>query len=132
RLTTDQLAAAYAESDRQPPVYDPATYSVAMPESFKKSYRAWMDAEWWRLQVPEELGGQKSPSSLVWATAEFVLGANAPIWMFACGPAFARIVFENGNQRDQLIARHMVERQWGRSEEHTSELQSRFDLVCRL
>src|SRR5690625_4520503 len=113
RLSTDQLAASYAESDRQPPVYDPATYSVAMPESFKKSYRAWMDAEWWRLQVPEELGGQKSPSSLVWATAEFVLGANAPIWMFACGPAFARIVFENGNQRDQQIARHMVERQWG-------------------
>lgn len=115
RLSRDQLAASYTESDRNPPVYDAATCSVTMPDSFKKSYQAWMDAEWWRLQVPEELGGQKAPSSLTWAIGEFVLGANAPIWMFACGPAFARIVFENGIDRDKSIATHMIERQWGAS-----------------
>ena len=84
-----------------------------MPKAFVKSYQAWMDAEWWRLQVPEELGGQRAPGSLIWGSAEFVLGANPPIWMYACGPAFARIVFENGTERDKTIAQHMVDRRWG-------------------
>jgi hypothetical protein len=114
RLSSNELAASFEASDRTPPVYDPATHSVTMNPEFTKSYQAWMDAEWWRLQVPEELGGQKAPASLIWGSAEFVLGANPPIWMFACGPAFARIVFENGNDgRDRTIAQHMVDRQWG-------------------
>jgi hypothetical protein len=36
----------FADADRNPPVYDPATYSVTMPEGFKKSYDALMDSEW--------------------------------------------------------------------------------------
>ncbi len=113
RISRDELAASFDDSDRNPPVYDPAAKTVVMPDSFKKSYNAWMDAEWWRLQLPEELGGQRAPASLVWSSAEFVLGSNPAIWMFACGPAFARIVFENGIERDKKIAQHMVDRQWG-------------------
>ncbi len=113
RISSHELAASFDAADRNPPVYDPATHSVTMPKEFTESYQAWMDAEWWRLQVPAELGGQTAPSSLVWSSAEFVLGANPPIWMFACGPAFARIVFENGIERDKTIAQHMVDRQWG-------------------
>ena len=114
RLSREDLAASFVDADRNPPVYDPATHSVTMNESFKASYDAWMASEWWRLQIPEELGGQKAPASLVWGSAEFVLGANPPIWMFACGPAFARVVFENGtSDRDRKIAQHMVDRQWG-------------------
>ena len=113
RISSHELAASFDAADRNPPVYDPATHSVTMPKEFAESYQAWMDAEWWRLQVPAELGGQTAPSSLVWSSAEFVLGANPPIWMFACGPAFARIVFENGIDRDKTIAQHMVDRQWG-------------------
>ncbi len=113
RISREDLAASFDDSDRNPPVYDPAAKTVVMPDSFKKSYKAWMDAEWWRLALPEELGGQRSPASLVWSTAEYVLGANPAIWMFACGPAFARIVFENGIERDKKIAQYMVDRQWG-------------------
>ncbi len=113
RISREDLAASFDDSDRNPPVYDPAAKTVVMPDSFKKSYKTWMDAEWWRLALPEELGGQRSPASLVWSTAEYVLGANPAIWMFACGPAFARIVFENGIDRDKKIAQHMVDRQWG-------------------
>ncbi len=110
RLSREDLAASFVDADRNPPVYDPATHSVTMNESFKASYDAWMASEWWRLQIPEELGGQKAPASLVWGSAEFVLGANPPIWMFACGPAFARVVFENGtSDRDRKIAQHMVD-----------------------
>ncbi len=113
RLAREDLAASFDDADRNPPVYDPSAMSVTMNPAFVKSYQAWMDAEWWRLQVPEEVGGQKAPASLIWATAEFVLGANPAIWMYAAGPAFARIVFENGTERDKKIAEHMVERRWG-------------------
>ena len=113
RLAREDLAASYEDSDRNPPVFDPKTNTAPVPESFKKSYDAWMDAEYWRLSIPEEIGGTPAPSTLNWAIGEMVLGSNAPVWMYACGPSFASIVHSNGNERDQRIAEHMVERGWG-------------------
>ncbi|MFC4784534.1 acyl-CoA dehydrogenase [Nocardioides sp. MAHUQ-72] len=115
RLSREDLAASYEDSDRNPPVFDPKTNEAPIPESFKKSYQAWMDAEFWRLQISEELGGTPAPSSLVWAIGEMVLGANAPVWMYAAGPAFAGVVHRNGNDRDKRIAQHIVDRGWNTS-----------------
>ncbi len=113
RLSREDLAASYEDSDRNPPVFDPATHTAPVPESFKASYQAWMDSEFWRLQVFEEMGGTPAPSSLIWAIGEMVLGANAPVWMYAAGPAFANVVHRNGNERDKHVAQLMVDRQWG-------------------
>lgn len=115
RLAREDLAASFEDSDRNPPVFDPATHSAPLPESFKKSYRAWMDAEFWRLQIREELGGTPAPSSLNWAIGEMVLGANAPIHMYAAGAPFAGVIYNNANgvERDMRIAQIMVEREWG-------------------
>jgi len=76
RLATGPIADSFAETDRNPPVFDPATSSVRMPEAFKKSFQAFMDAEWFRLELPAELGGTQAPRSLHWAMAELILGAN--------------------------------------------------------
>jgi alkylation response protein AidB-like acyl-CoA dehydrogenase len=113
RLAREELAASFSEGDRRPPSYDPDTHTVTMNPEFTKSYQAFMDAEWWRLQIPAELGGQPAPASLVWSTAELVLGANPPVWMYAAGPGFAKVVFNNGNERDKRIAQHIVDRKWG-------------------
>ncbi|GAB3248538.1 acyl-CoA dehydrogenase [Alteromonas gracilis] len=113
RLAREDLAASYEDSDRNPPVFDPATGKADLPESFKKSYQAWMDSGFWNLSLPAEMGGTLAPSTLNWAVGELVLGSNAPIWMYAAGPSFASIVHRNGNERDKQIAMHMVERQWG-------------------
>ncbi len=112
RLAREDLAESYEDSDRNPPVFDPQTHTAPVPESFKKSYDAWMDAEYWRLQVGEELGGTPAPSSLNWAMGEMVLGSNAPVWMYAAGPAFSNVVYRNGNERDKRIAQLMVEKGW--------------------
>lgn len=112
RLSREDLADSYVDSDRNPPVFDPTTHTAPLPESFKKSYKAWEDAEFWRLQVNEELGGTPAPSSLIWAIGEMVLGANAPIWMYGAGPAFAGVVHRNGNDRDKRIAQHIVDQGW--------------------
>lgn len=113
RMAREELAASYEDSDRNPPVFDPETSTAPIPESFKKSYQAWMDSEFWRLQIREELGGTPAPSSLVWALGELVLGSNAPVWMYGAGAPFAGVVHRNGNDRDKRIAEIMVERQWG-------------------
>jgi alkylation response protein AidB-like acyl-CoA dehydrogenase len=113
RLAREEIAASFEDGDRNPPVFDPADNTVKMNENFAKSYQAFMDAEWYRLQLPTELGGQPAPASLIWSMAELVLGANPPVWMYAAGPNFGNVVYRNGNDRDKKIAHHMVERKWG-------------------
>ena len=112
RLAREDLAASFEESDRTPPVFDPETHTAPVPEAFKKSYRAWMDAEYWRLATLADLGGTPAPSSFGWAVGEMVLGANPAVWMYGAGPMFAGVIHRNGNERDQKIAQHIVDRGW--------------------
>src|SRR4029079_5769961 len=88
------------------------TSTAPLPESFKKSYAAWMDSEYWRLGTMAELGGTPAPSSLNWALGELVLGANPAIWMYGAGPMFAGIVYRNGNDRDKRMAQLIVDNGW--------------------
>jgi alkylation response protein AidB-like acyl-CoA dehydrogenase len=113
RLATGPVAESLVDGDRNPPVFDPATGDVTMPESFKRSFRALMDAEWWRLSVPPELGGTVVPRSLAWAAASFVLGANPAAWMFGNGPSFATVLWTLGTPEQKRFAELAVERGWG-------------------
>jgi alkylation response protein AidB-like acyl-CoA dehydrogenase len=113
RLALGPMAESFADADRNPPVFDPATGAVTLPESFRKSFRALMDAEWWRLSVPPELGGTVVPRSLAWAVAEFVLGANPAAWMYTNGPTFATVLWRVGTPEQKRFAEQAVEREWG-------------------
>ncbi len=112
RLAAGPLAESFADADRNPPVFDPATHSVTMPESFARSFRAWMDAEWFRLELPPELGGSAAPRSLCWSVAELVLGANPAVWMYASGAAFCKALFLLGTDEQRRFAEHAVDRGW--------------------
>ena len=113
RLATGPLAESFAEADRTPPIYDPATKTVVMPEGFKKSFKALMDSEWWRLDLPEHLGGTGAPPSLRWAASELLLGANPAAFMFMSGPGFASIVDSLGNADQKRWAQLMIDNGWG-------------------
>ncbi|GAA4909468.1 hypothetical protein LX16_2875 [Stackebrandtia albiflava] len=113
RIAEQDLAAPFADADRNPPVFDPATNSVTLPESFKKAYRTMMDAEYWRLDISPELGGSYAPRTLWWAFADLVLGANPALWMYAAGPSFANTLQAEGTPEQQEWARLFVEKQWG-------------------
>ncbi len=113
RLATGPLAESLLSSDRNPPVFDPATHTVTMPEEFAKSYQAYMDAEWWRMDLPEELGGTVVPPSLRWAVAELILGSNPAVHMYASGMAFAHVLFRLGTEEQHQVAHRMVEGRWG-------------------
>ena len=113
RLAENELAASFADADRNPPVFDPVTNTAPVPDTFKKSYQAYMDAEWWRLGIPESIGGTPTPSSLIWAYAEMVLGANPAIWMYSSGPAFAGVIADEGTEEQLKVARLMADQGWG-------------------
>ena len=69
RLAVGPLAEPFADADRNPPAFDPATGTVTMPESFRKAYQALVHAGWLRPHVPPETGGTPRPESLDWAGA---------------------------------------------------------------
>src|ERR1700723_21541 len=112
-MATGPLAASFADADRNPPVFDPATHSVRVPESLRASYRTFMDAEWYRLSLPAGLGGTQAPRSLNWAMAELILGSNPAIWMYSSGHTMARGVWELGTPEQQRFAELAIEREWG-------------------
>ncbi len=112
-LAEGPLAASFADADRNPPVYDPTTSSVTMPDSFQKSFRALMDSGFYNLDLPVHLGGPGAPASLRWGASEMLLGANPAAFMYMSGPGFAAILDHLGNADQQALARLMIEHQWG-------------------
>jgi alkylation response protein AidB-like acyl-CoA dehydrogenase len=113
RLATGPIAASFEDADRNPPVFDPDTATVRMPESFKKSFAAFMDAEWFRLDLPAELGGIAAPRTLAWSVAELILGANPAVWMYSGGPNFAQVLWAIGTPEQQRFAQQAIDRKWG-------------------
>jgi len=112
RLATGPIAESFAEADRHPPVFDPATHSVTMPAAFRASFRAFMDAEWFRLELPAELGGTVAPRSLHWAIAELILGANPAVWMYASGASMAHALWQLGTPEQKEFAQIAIDRKW--------------------
>ena len=112
RIAVGPLAEPFVENDRVPPVYDPVTKNVTMPKSMGDAYKTLYDAEWWRLDLPEHLGGTGAPPSLRWAASELLVGANPPIFMFMNGPNMAAVVDHYGTDEQKRWAQLMIERGW--------------------
>ncbi len=113
RLAEGPVAESFAESDRNPPVFDPDTHTVKLPEAFKKSFKALYDGEWWRVGLDEEVGGIPAPRTLGWALNELLLGANPAAFMYSAGPGFANVLYNNGTDEQKEWAKVIVERKWG-------------------
>jgi alkylation response protein AidB-like acyl-CoA dehydrogenase len=113
RLAEGPLAESFVEGDRNPPVFHPDTHTVTLPESFKKSVRAFIDGGWDKVGLIEQLGGMPAPKALMWAVNEHVLGANPAVWMYAGGAGFAQILWHLGTEEQKKWAELAAERGWG-------------------
>src|SRR6185295_8533640 len=112
RLAEGPIAESFADADRHPPVFDPHTHTVTLPDSFKKSVRALVDGGWDKIGVLEELGGVPVPRALQWALVEHVLGANPAVYMYAMGAGFAQILHHLGTDEQKKWAVLAAERGW--------------------
>ena len=113
RQAEGPLAESFADADRNPPTFDPDTHAVSLPESLKKSVRAWQRGEWFRIGLDEHVGGVVAPSIVAWAVNEFVLGAQPAAFLYLAGPVFANILYHIGNSQQQHWAAMAIDRNWG-------------------
>ncbi|WP_045821327.1 acyl-CoA dehydrogenase [Williamsia herbipolensis] len=112
-LAEGPIAESFVDSDRNPPVFDPENHTVTLPEAFKKSYKAFMDAGWDKVGITEELGGMPAPRTLFWAISEMILGANPALFMYGAGTGFSEILWNNGTDEQKKWAEICAERGWG-------------------
>jgi alkylation response protein AidB-like acyl-CoA dehydrogenase len=113
RLCEGPIGASFVDGDRNPPVFDPETHTVTLPESFKASVRTFIDGGWDKVGLLEELGGMPAPKALLWALHEHVLGSNPAVWMYGGGAGFAQIVHHLGTEEQKKWAVLAAERGWG-------------------
>ncbi|WP_273733775.1 acyl-CoA dehydrogenase [Mycolicibacterium septicum] len=113
RLAEGPIAESFADGDRNPPVFDPKTHSVTLPESFKKSMRALLEGGWDKVGLSEELGGMPVPRALQWALIEHILGANPAAYMYAMGAGMCEIFYNNATEEQKKWAVLGAERGWG-------------------
>jgi alkylation response protein AidB-like acyl-CoA dehydrogenase len=113
KLVRRSLADSYVAGDRRPPTFDPHSHTVTVPEPLRRSFSTFVDSEFWRLDLPAEMGGTPAPRLFWWTLAELVLGANAPVWMYASGSSFAKVLWYEGTAEQREWARLMVDRRWG-------------------
>ncbi|MBB3600698.1 hypothetical protein FHT40_000331 [Mycolicibacterium sp. BK556] len=113
KLAAGPLADSFADSDRNPPVFDPETHTVTLPAPFKKSMRALIDGGWDKVGLAEELGGMPVPRALQWALIEHILGANPAAYMYAMGAGMCEIFYHNGTDEQKKWAVTAAERGWG-------------------
>jgi alkylation response protein AidB-like acyl-CoA dehydrogenase len=113
RLAEGPVAESFADADRHPPTFNVGQHTVALPEPFKKSLRAWQQGEWFRVGLDENVGGIPAPAIVAWAINEFVLGANPAVFLYLAGPVFANILYHIGNEQQRHWAQLAIERNWG-------------------
>ncbi|WP_194816226.1 acyl-CoA dehydrogenase [Nocardia sp. XZ_19_385] len=112
RLAEGPIAESFAAADRDPVTYDPATYSISVPEPLRKTVAAVHEADWSRLGLPEGMGGTAAPAAVVWAVQEMITCANPSASFFNMGPVMASVLFNVGTDEQKRWATEGYERGW--------------------
>jgi alkylation response protein AidB-like acyl-CoA dehydrogenase len=113
KLAEGPIAEAFESSDRTPPTFNPDTHDVSLPQALKDSVNAWTEADWEKIGLTDEVGGIPAPSTVAWAINEFMCGALPAGFFYLAGPAFASLLFKNGNEAQKHWAQMAVEKNWG-------------------
>ncbi|MFI6167407.1 acyl-CoA dehydrogenase [Nocardia sp. NPDC051052] len=112
RLAEGPIAESFAPADRDPVEFDPANYSVTVPDALRKTITAVRDADWSRLGLPEGMGGTPAPAAVVWAVQEMIMCANPAASFFNMGPVMASVLYNVGNEQQRHWATEGYERGW--------------------
>ncbi|MBH0778237.1 acyl-CoA dehydrogenase [Nocardia bovistercoris] len=112
RLAEGPVAQSFAAADRDPVTYDPATFSISVPEPLAETVRAVHAADWSRLGLPEGMGGTPAPAAVVWAVNEMLTCANPSASFFNMGPVMASVLYNVGTEQQRHWATAGYEKGW--------------------
>ncbi|NNH75547.1 acyl-CoA dehydrogenase [Nocardia uniformis] len=113
RLAVGPIAASFADADRNPVEYHPATFDITVPESLKKTVAAVNEAGYSGLGMPEEMGGVSAPNALIWGIQEMLVAANNSASFFNMGPLMHQVIYTEGTDEQKRWAAHAWENRWG-------------------
>ena len=113
RVATGPFAASFVEGDRTALKLD-ENGNVTLPDGIKASLDAFFDGDWFRLVLPEHLGGYGATPTMNWAATAMLAGANASALLYTAGPFFAVIAdaLMTEEQRRRWI-HPWIEQHWG-------------------
>ncbi len=115
KIAVDLFYPSNSEGDKIGLKYDPQNYSVTVPESFHKGFRAYMEACFHTLSFPQEEGGMGLPTSISMACGEYFNAGNTSLTMY-CGSvtgAMALIMNFGSDELKQMFLPKMFEGVWG-------------------
>ncbi|MFI7668544.1 acyl-CoA dehydrogenase [Nocardia sp. NPDC049526] len=112
RLAEGPVAESFVAADRDPVVYDPATFSISVPEPLRKTVQAVHEADWSRLGMPEGMGGTPAPAAVIWSINEMLTCANPAASFFNMGPVMSSVLFNVGTEQQKQWATKGYDRGW--------------------
>ena len=110
RLATNEWSASFVDADRT--LLELVDGVIHLPHSLKASLQALRDGGWAGLGVSDLTGGIALPPTAVWACQELLAGANPTALLYAGGPMFARVIYEEGTEAQQRLALQMIDKGW--------------------
>jgi alkylation response protein AidB-like acyl-CoA dehydrogenase len=106
-------ADSFVAADREPLELSPEG-DVTVPEALDQALRAFYEAGWHLLPLPEHLGGYGAPPTVRWASTELLAGGHATASLWPIGALMAGIIDQIGTEGQRSrFARPMIERFWG-------------------
>lgn len=88
--------------------------TVTTPKGFKEAYRAYREAGWIGIAVPEEFGGQGLPYTLHCAIGEYTSAANMSLMMYPglTQGAIAAIIVHGSDEQKKTYLPKLVDGTW--------------------
>ncbi len=113
KLAINELLPTLQDGDREGVRFEDGT--VKVPESFHRVHKLLLDGEWGNLSVPPEMGGQGAPGLVAAAAAEYFMGANWPLFVYASmGTGTADMIQKFGTpEQRQMYVKNLVSGKWG-------------------
>jgi alkylation response protein AidB-like acyl-CoA dehydrogenase len=106
-------ADSFVAADREPLELSPEG-DVTIPQELDQALRAFYEAGWHLLPLPEHLGGYGAPPTVRWASTELLAGGHATASLWPIGALMAGIIDQIGTEGQKTrFARPMIERFWG-------------------
>jgi len=115
KIALQQFYTSNVDGDKIGLKFDPQKNEVTVPESFHKGFRAYLEAGFHTLALPQEVGGMGIPSSISMASAEYFNAGNTSLTMY-CGAitgAMALILPFGSEELKAMFLPKMFEGKWG-------------------
>lgn len=113
-LAEGPIAEPFAATDRNPPTFHPDTHSITIPQSFKTAVATLQKSGWQFTGLHEDLGGLPAPSTVKWAIAELLQGAQPAAFAYVVGAISAvQVFYDSGTDEQKKWAQVIAQRGWG-------------------